>query len=398
MRQAAYWAYVEERLVDWLSRALRRKPAAEAQGAAALRAAAPYCSHLRKQLVVAAQTLIRRGSYGRPLYGAVIRSLADQGDRQLPGLLGSALSDADGGGLSTLAAAARCRSSKLAAPLMRLVASRHVDLAFGAELVCRLHAAGRPDHLLDAAARLKESSRILLSTQLLAPMVTDESKPVALPSAVAPAMAVLRNSERHLGRWLVFAKVGLRGGDPGPLKEADERARHGTSSSRAAWTLLAWALAPKRDLPSIKATTDIVARLSDRPTAERDLSFLFLLARAGADGARPMLEALGRPPLREPVSIRAAGALAQRYDDGAALAALQALATGRSTHRLRGITAAALWDAGRHAEARQRAELLHDAHSLSCSVWGGLVLGRGRSRAPVMAESSFRLLEQGWVE
>ncbi|RLB62507.1 MAG: hypothetical protein DRI90_08945 [Deltaproteobacteria bacterium] len=398
MGQAAYWAHVEGRLVDWLVKALRRKPAAEPQGAAALRVAAPHCAKLRKQLVVAAQTLIRRRSYGRPLYGAVIRSLADQGDRQLPGLLASALADPDGGGLSTLAAAARCRSPKLGAPLMRLMGSRRVDLAFGAELVCRLRADGRPDHLLDAAARLKESSRILLCTQLLAPMVTADSKPVALPRAVAPAMGVLRNSERHLGRWLVFAKVGMRGGDPGPLEEADKRACHGTRSSRAAWTLLAWALAPQREVPSVKATTDIVARLSDRPTAERDLSFLFLLARVGATGARPMLEVLAKPPLREAVHVRGAGVLARCYDDGTALSPLRAVADGRTGHRLRGVAVAALWDAGQQTEACQRAAVLQDARSLSCSVWGGLVLGQGRSRTQVMSESSFRLLEPGWVE
>jgi hypothetical protein len=57
-----------------------------------------------------------------------------------------------------------------------------------------------------------------------------------------------------------------------------------------------------------------------------------------------------------------------------------------------------LWDGGDHVEARQRAPQLAAARNLTTSVWGGLVMGSGDARTPVISEASFRHLEQGWVQ
>ena len=44
-----------------------------------------------------------------------------------------------------------------------------------------------------------------------------------LPSNVAPALAMMRDAERHLGRWLVLAQVSVSADDPGPLAVAADR-------------------------------------------------------------------------------------------------------------------------------------------------------------------------------
>ena len=122
---------------------------------------------------------------------------------------------------------------------------------------------------------------------------------------------MLREAERHLGRWLVLGEVATRAGDPGPLAEATRRAAEGPSSSRAAWAMVAWALSDHTPSPSIRPTVELVARLSDRPSADRDTTFLFRLARHKAPAARAMLENLAKSPLSDESGVRAALHLAR---------------------------------------------------------------------------------------
>ena len=398
MRQSAYWGDLEERLVAWVAKAVRRKPANEARVAASLRVACPHSAKLRDALAEASSVLASRGSFDRPLYGAAIRSLADSGDRRLPQLLASALSHESAGGLATLAASAAVGSKAVAEALARSASSKHPEIAFAAALAQRLRAEGEATLLLSAAARLKESARIELCTELLAPMVLVNSEQVDLPAAAAPAMKVLRDAERHLGRWLVFARAGIACSDRAALDEADKRARSGSSSARAAWSLLAWALAPARDVPDVRPTTEIVARLSDRPTSERDMSFLFRLAEARAPGARGLLDTLAQEPLAEADGVRAAADLARCYASHDALAPVRRLLDNRKHSDLHGLAVAALFDGGEQAEARERAASLGDARSLPVSVWGGLVMQGSRVAAPLISEVRFRRLERGMVQ
>ena len=171
---------------------------------------------------------------------------------------------------------------------------------------------------------IKESHRIALCVELFVPLA--RSAPV--PVHVGPALAVLRGAERHLGRWLVLADVAAKAGDMGPLEEAVAKSQVGPSSARAAWSLVAWALsdtvtsaralttpsvtqrrqrrqrrrngAPTEPRPgsvappATRPTVELVARLSDRPSADRDTTFLFRMARARAMSCKPMLEGLAK--------------------------------------------------------------------------------------------------------
>jgi len=384
---------LDERLVEWVAKALKRKPSTEARPAGALRVAAAHSPRVRRSLLEATDVLVSRRSFGRPLYRAAVRALADANERRLPHLLVTALAGDDAGGLATLAAAARFRTAKLDRALARQVASPHPQIAFAAALA-------RPKrdarHLMAAAARLRESARIDLCTQLLVPLTMGDDETLQLPAAAAPAMSALRDSERHLGRWLVFAHAGMACGDTTPLHEATRRATRGSVSTKTAWSLLAWALAPGRDVPEVRPTVDVVARLSDRPTSERDMSFLFRMASVGATQARALLESLSKPPLRAGAGVRAASALAHRYDRAHALSGVRALVHAKRRD-LEGLAVAALWDAGEHAEARQRAAGLCDVRNLSAMVWGGLVVRSERSLRPIISETAFRRLHHGCV-
>ncbi|MCA9618105.1 MAG: hypothetical protein KC731_03765 [Myxococcales bacterium] len=393
MRPGVYWKRTEDRLVEWVERALRRKPSAEAVTAGAVREAARHSKKLQKALVHATDVLASRGAFQRPLYQAAVGALAETKERRLGPLLVEAMQQSDAGSLATIAASRECRSKRIDDALVRAAACRHPEIAFAAVLVHRMRAGGGKGlAMMSAVARMKESSRIDLCTHLLAPLMMAEVP--ALPSPVGGGLRALRDAERHLGRWLVLARAGLKSGDVSALEEADRRRRHGSSSAQAAWSLMRWALLPGETAPEVRPTAEIVFRLSDRPTSERDTSFLFHLAEAQAEGARGLLESMSHRPLRRATAVRAAGALARCYDAKAALGDLREVADGRRGP-LAGLAVAALHDAGEHAEARHRAAELSEARSLPTSVWGGLVLSAAGQ--PVISETSFRRLERGWM-
>jgi hypothetical protein len=264
---------------------------------------------------------------------------------------------------------------------------------------------------------IKESHRISMCVELFVPLV--RSEPIA--KHVAPALSVLRGAERHLGRWLVLAEVAVKAGDTTPLEEARSRADAGPSSSRAAWSLVAWALSetdaatrglPAPPPPSTRPTLELVARLSDRPSADRDTTFLFRMARAGAMSARPMLETLARTlPLTDETSLRAALYLARNHGRGELRESLAEAARGCKREDLRGMAAAALWDAGaqvagaRNDEIRARAREVSDelvsSRVLGNVAWGSLIRAASRGGAgqePVLTETPFRWIQWGWLE
>ena len=406
-----------------LDAALKRKPTNEVKLAGALRAVAALSPALRGALVDATQIMVRRGSYTREIYGACLRTLAEAEDRNVPALLKSALASDDAGGNATLSAACFCKDGSLAAPLAKLAASRQSHLAFGAETarVCRRESNGA--HLSAIAPMIKESHRIALCVELFVPLA--RSAPV--PVHVGPALGVLRGAERHLGRWLVLADVAAKAGDLGPLEEATAKSLVGPSSARAAWSLVAWALSETRSAvshggyyaggaglasvapPSTRPTVELVARLSDRPSADRDTTFLFRMARARAMSCKPMLEGLVKGvPLADEVAVRAASYLARDHARADMREAILDCALNAKRDELRGFAVAALWDTGDEGarnKARELSDELGASRSISSVAWGALVraahsgaIGKNDPNFVVAAETPFRWIQWGWLE
>jgi hypothetical protein len=405
------------RFEDEIDAALKRRPASEAKLAGALRAVAPLSPSLRASLGEATAVLLRRGARQRELYECGLRALAEAQDRQVVTLLRTALAGDEAGGSAALSAACFSRDPELSSILAKVAASRQSHLAFGAELARVARGESNGALLVQLAPMIKESHRISMCIELFVPLVR------ALPVAghIGAALSVLRGAERHLGRWLVLAEVAVRAGDRTPIEEARTRADAGPSSARAAWLLVAWALsdadaaargAPPPPVPATRPTLELIARLSDRPSADRDTTFLFRMARAGAISVRPMLEALVRNrPLADDTSLRAALYLARnhgRHDLREALA--DAAGRGRRED-LRGMAAAALWDATSLDEedsaAATRGRLSDVVGELLCSrivgnvAWAALIRAAAKGGAglnPLLTESPFRWIQWGWLE
>jgi len=405
------------RFEEEIDAALKRRPVSEAKLAGALRAVAPFSPSLRASLGEATAVLLRRGARQRELYASGLRALAEAQDRQVVGLLRQALAGDEAGGSAALSAACFSRDPELSPVLAKVAASRQSHLAFGAELARVARGESNGALLAQLAPMIKESHRISMCIELFVPL--SRARPVAAP--VAPALSVLRGAERHLGRWLVLAEVAVRAGDSAPLAEARVRSGVGPSSARTAWSLVTWALSdtdavvrgkPPPPAPATRPTLELIARLSDRPSADRDTTFLFRLARAGSTSVRPMLEALARTlPLADDTSVRAALHLARdhgRHELGEALAEV----AGRGKHEeLRGMAAAALWDvtsvgdsefaSGTRARMPELIEELLASRSIGNVAWGALLRAAAKGGAgldPLLTETPFRWIQWGWLE
>jgi hypothetical protein len=409
---------VRARFEDEIDAALKRKPTSESKLAGALRAVATFSPALRASLGEATSVLIRRGSRQRELYACGLRALAEAQDRQALSLLKAALGSDEAGGTAALSAACFARDAELSPLLAKVAASRHSHVAFGAELARVARGESNGALLAQLAPMIKESHRISMCVELFVPLV--RGIPVAVH--VGPALGVLRGAERHLGRWLVLAEVAVKAGDMSPLEEARSRAVDGPASSRAAWTLVAWALsetdAATRKVappppPATRPTLELIARLSDRPSADRDTTFLFRMGRAGATSAKGMLEALARTqPLGDETSLRAALYLARDHgrEDLRAALAEAASASGRRDE-LRGLAAAALWDASPPgagdgaARAREQAlgfaEELLESRVVGNVAWGAMIRAAHKGAGglePLVQETPFRWIQWGWLE
>jgi hypothetical protein len=387
---------VQGRFESELAAALRRRLPSEAKLAGALRALCPFSTAVRNMASEAALVLMRRGAFDRELYSGTVRALAEVSDKRAPSLIKGALASQDGGGLATLSAACFSRDPSLSAPLAKIAASRHPHVAFGAEVARMARGESTGVNLLALAPKIKESHRIALCVELFLPL----TRGPALPGQVGASIAVLRDAERHLGRWLVLAEVATRASDPGPLNEARRKASNGPQSSRAAWSFVAWALEPGAPPPTTRPTVELIARLSDRPSADRDTTFLFRLAAARAPCARPMLETLAKAtPLPDEVAVRAAMHLARDHGKGEMRKAIVDLVAKRDD--LRGVVAAALWDIGESELACKAAHQAEESRSVASMTWGTLVAAAstGKANAPmVLAEPTFRRVQCGWVE
>jgi hypothetical protein len=393
-----------------LDAALKRRPGNEAKLAGALRAVATLSPALRASMAEALSVMLRRKSHDRELYSACMRSVAEAEDRQTTTLLKAALGADECGGAAALAAACFSRDAALTAPLAKIAASRQSHLAFAAETARVVRRESNGAHLTALAPMIKESHRISLCVELFVPLA--RSAPV--PVHVGPALGVLRGAERHLGRWLVLADVAVKAGDRTPLEEALQKATVGPTSARSAWSLVAWALSDISSAtpvphPATRPTVELVARLSDRPSADRDTTFLFRMARAGAPVARPMLETLTRTlPLADEASIRAALYLARDHGREELKDALIEAATAPKRDDLRGLALAALWDLGLRDRARTLIDESLESKVLGNVAWGALVRAaaargardgdRDSREPPVLTETPFRWIQWGWLE
>jgi hypothetical protein len=380
-----------------LTAVLRRKQPAEAKLAGVLRALCPLSLAARNMSSEAGEVLVRRGSFDRELYMSAVRALADAKDKRAAPLIRAALQSDDGGGLATLSAACFCPEQVLAEPLTRIAAGRNAELAFGAEVARLVRGESDGGRLVELAPRIKESSRIALCCRLFVPLMRGP----ALPPSIGPSLAVLRDAERHLGRWLVLADVATHALDPAPLHEARRKSQAGAMSARAAWSLVAWALEPGASPPATRPTLELVARLSERPTADRDTTFLFRLANAGASSARPVLETLTKAtPLSSETALRAAMHLARDHGQNRMRAAIVEYATGKREDG-RGVAAAALWDLHEPNLALAAAEQAEGSRALSSIAWGSLVRAACEGRFTpelLLDDPTFRRVEYGWVE
>ncbi len=409
------------RLEAELDAALKRRPPNEAKIAGALRALAPLSPALRASMGEAARIMLRRGSLQREIYAASLRSLAELGDRAALPLVKAALASDEAGGTAALSAACFIRDPSLRDSLGKIAASRQSHLAFGAELARVARGESNGGHLAALAPMIKESHRIAMCTELFVPLARTRGEGV--PVHVGPALTVLRGAERHLGRWLVLGEVAVKAGDRTPLDEAQSRADVGPSSARAAWSLVLWALRQtKGDAslapPSTRPTLELVARLSDRPSADRDTTFLFRMAHARAAVARPMLEALGKQspiaPLDE-VGIRAALYLARDHGRDDMRELLADAACNSKREELRGLATAALWDCGNvagRARAREIADDLVASKVIGNVAWGARIRaaakaaqtngggsdGASATDEALVAETPFRWIQWGWLE
>lgn len=376
---------------------LRRRSPQEAKLAGALRALAPHSPAVRNALAEAGAVLARRGSFDRELWSAIVRDLAEVGDERATPLIEAALAQEGGGGAATLSAASFVRDPRLTEPLGRLSTSAKTHLAFAAELARVLRDESNGMRLAGIAPKLKESYRIAVSTDAFLPLTRASFE---LPSSIAKAVAVLRDSERHLGRWLIWSQLSMRIGDTEPLQEAREQAIGGPKSARDAWALAAWVLDPVSPAPAVRPTMGLIARLSDRPSSERDLAFLFRMAEARLPNLEPMLSGLlEEGKLTDEISIRAALYLARDYRrDELRRSLLEQATSGRED--LRGLAAASLWDLGEGEAALRAAESLERSRLLVSLAWSALITAAfaGKIDSGIVTEPTCRRLQRGWLD
>jgi hypothetical protein len=164
---------------------------------------------------------------------------------------------------------------------------------------------------------------------------------------------------------------------------------------------VAWALDPRAAPPQARPTVELIARLSDRPSAERDATFLFRLAGAQAPSARSMLEGMVRgATLGDEMAVRAALHLCRDYGQARQLSALAQAGKSPRKDALRGLAAAALHDCGQTSEALLLAAELDGTRHLPALGWASLVraAAAGARLGHLVSELNFRRVQRGSCE
>ncbi|HEY5961876.1 MAG TPA: hypothetical protein VIV60_35195, partial [Polyangiaceae bacterium] len=306
-----------------------------------------------------------------------------------------ALSLEDGGGLATIAAAALSDERALGDALIQVASSRSPHIAFAAGLARVARGECDGDRLDAIAPRINEGHRIELSNCMFLPLLRHGRH---VTGAIG-ALRVLRDSERHLGRWLCIAELMQLSGDLGALKQSKRRALEGPSTARAAWSLLTWALDPTVQCLT-RPNIEVLARLSDRPSAERDLTFLFRMAAAKLPNAKTVLESLVKAPSHwNELAVRAAGVLVRDYGRLDLITRLSEVARTPKFEPFRGLALASLADCHGESVDNITVDLLR---SRNHATLGFAALVRmaalRRDGLPVVTETSYRRLQLGWPD
>lgn len=375
--------------------ALQRRPAQEARLAGGVRSLCAHSPALRKCLNDALETMVRRASYERPLYRALARALCEAQEARASALLCAPLASDEAGGMATLSAASLSRDPVLAEPLAKLAASRHAHVALAAEVARVVRGESNGAHATAIAPKIKEAHRIALCSEVFLPLLGQGAA-----AGIAPALALLRDAERHLGRWLLFAELSLQSGDAQPREEARARVQAGPPSARSAWAMVAWVLEGAEGEPPVRPTLELVTRLSERPSSDHDASFLFRLATRRIRGARTMLEGLTKSARPSESQVRSALHLVRDYDLPHYQRRLVELAGDTGHERLRGLAAAALFDLGDREAALQAVQGLRASRQLPTLAWSALlgVWEKGRERGPLVTDRRVRWVQSGWLE
>ena len=385
-----------DRLESELRSALRRRPSHEGRLGGALQLLAPYSSRLREAMLAALNVLVHRSAYSRPLFLPILRGLVACHEDRLAPLLTKALCVEDGLDLGTVAAAAMFPHPEIAQPLAKLALSRSPHLSFAGELARTARGESVGQGLSDSALRMKESHRLQIVSSLILPLVREKQG----CRGAGEGIRVLRESERHLGRWLLFAELGQLSGDTTPLQSAQTQATHGPMSARTAWALVAWSLQGSLQSANVRPTLEVVARLSDRPSAERDLTFLFRMAQMQEPTTRPMLEALAKEPqATSENAVRAAGYLLMQADRQDLQRRLLELVRSTKREELRGLALAALHAARPAAVADQAFDFTRN-RQLQNAVFAALVrlAQRGHASNNLLSEAIYRRGQLGWLD
>lgn len=401
---------VIERVREEVLASVRRKSPNERRLAGVLRALSVWSPLARQVLAEAGETLAQKKGFDRELFLAAVRGLGELGDRRAVGLV-KAGAEHDESATAALCAASWLTDPSLAPVLNKAATQRSAHIAFTAELARVIRGESPGAHLRGLAPKIKESHRISLCAEVLVPVARIQK----VPAGVQYALEVLRDAERHLGRWLVMAEVAVHGGDLKPIHEAREKSNEGPGGARAAWGYVAWALDPSSPPPAARPTTELVARLSDRPSADRDTKFLFRLAAAGVKTTKQLLETFARDLAKgeDDDAVRAAAYLVKDHGREDLVAPLVEVArTSGKRDELRGLAVAALWDAGKREIARDLAKEFLQAPvatganaakaGLFAASWAVLVLladaGRIPSSVLLAHEPAVRWLQAGWLE
>jgi hypothetical protein len=134
------------------------------------------------------------------------------------------------------------------------------------------------------------------------------------------------------------------------------------------------------------------------------------MAHAKAPVVKAMLEATAKQlPIADENGVRAALYLARDHGRDDLQEALAVCATTAKREELRGLAAAALWDAGGRDRAREIADDLVVSKVIGNVAWGariraaaklnGSANGAGAHDAePIVGETAFRWVQWGWLE
>ena len=342
--------------------------------------------------------LLRRRSFDRPLFGALVRALAEDSRPSSRDLLREAVADEEAALCGALAAACVSSDAALGPLLDQRARSPKAFVVFAAECARVLRGETSGARLGSLAPRIKEESRLLLIRDIFVPLAR---RLVPQQPEIGSGLFVLSQAERHLGRWLALGEVATAAGSDLFRNRARDLARTGPESSRGAWSLVEWVLARRAGetplLPPARLQAETLSRLSDRPSADRDWTFLFRLESEERNvHARGALEKLATASVDDAAKIRALRALSLG-GHVESRTQLRALAEGEGPSDVRGLATAALWDAGDHEHARECAAALVVAKELPAVIWGSLVRLAEQGQS-VVNESRVRWIERGECE